>query len=293
MNIRDLRYLVALIDHNHFGKAADACFVSQPALSMQIKKLEEEFEVSLLERSNKTFMITEIGKLLAEKAREILNQVQELKETAKRSKDPYSGELRMGIIPTIAPYLLPYIMKRLQSAFPKLTLYLVEEQTAIIVEKLKQGKLDAIIALPMKEENFSTVNLFEEAFMLAVPNTHPLSKRKILRQAELENSELLLLEEGHCFREQALEVCQAGKARESQSFRATSLETLRHMVASGTGITLIPQLAQKENDGISYVAFKSPRPSRLVAMLWRESCAKEKLLNDVAVQVKKIMEKNI
>ncbi len=292
MNLRDLTYLVALAEHRHFGKAAETCFVSQPALSMQIKKLERYLGVQLLERTNKSVLLTEIGIVLAEKARQILTQVDELKETAKLAKDPYSGDLRIGIIPTLAPYLLPYIMQPLSSAFPKLTLYLVEEQTAAIVKQLKEGKLDTIIlALPILEDGFVTSPLFEEEFMLAVSGHHPFSKRKKIRQADLANENLLLLEDGHCLREQALALCQAANAFESKSFRATSLETLRHMVASGSGMTLIPQLACKTNDGITYLPFNQPKPSRVIGILWRISSAKEKLLNDIADKIKKIMSK--
>lgn len=291
MNLRDLKYLVALVDYRHFGKAAAVCFVSQPALSIQIKKLENYLGVQLVERTNKSVLLTEIGVSLAEQARQILSQVEELKETAKLSKDPYSGELKIGIIPTLAPYLLPYIMQTLSSAFPKLKIYLVEEQTTSLVEKLKKGKLDAsILALPIIEAGFVISPLFEEEFMLAVPHNHPLSKRKTIRHAELANKNLLLLEDGHCLREQALAVCHIAKAHESKSFNATSLETLRHMVASGTGMTLIPKLACKSNDGIAYLAFNHPRPLREIGILWRSSSAKEKLLNDVANSIRRKME---
>ena len=290
MNLRDLSYLVALVDHRHFGKAAEICFVSQPALSMQIKKLESYLGVQLLERTNKSVLLTEAGTRLAEKARQILTQVEELKETAKLAKDLYSGELRIGIIPTLAPYLLPHIMPSLTSAYPRLTIYLVEEQTHSIVKHLKEGRLDAtILALPIIGDDFVTSPLFEEGFLLAVPKTHSLSKRKWIKQADLTNKNLLLLEDGHCLRDQALAVCQAVKARESKSFCATSLETLRHMVASGVGMTLIPKLACKVDDGIVYLEFKQPKPSRIIGMQWRRSSAKEKLLNDIADGIKKTL----
>ncbi len=292
MNLRDLSYLVALADHRHFGKAAETCFVSQPALSMQIKKLERYLGVKLLERTNKSVLLTDIGMSLVERSRQILSQVEELRDIANLAKDPYSGELKIGIIPTLAPYLLPYIMQTLSSTFPKLTIYLVEEQTSSIVEKLKAGKLDAtILALPIHGEGFITSSLFEEEFMLAVPNNHVFTKRKTIRQTELVNKHLLLLEDGHCLREQALAVCQNVKAHESKSFRATSLETLRHMVASGAGMTLIPKLACKANDGIAYLAFNQPRPLRVIGMLWRATSAKGKLLNDIAGVIKKTMGK--
>ena len=289
MNLRSLSYLVALADHRHFGKAAEICFVSQPALSMQIKKLENYLGIQLLERTNKSVLLTELGLTLAEKARQIITQIEELKATAKLSKDPYGGELRIGVIPTLAPYLLPYIMQPISSAFPRLTIYLVEKQTDSIVRRLEKGNLDAtILALPIAREDFVTLPLFKEDFMLAVPKHHALSRRKTIRQTELANQNLLLLEDGHCLRDQALAVCQATKANELNNFRATSLETLRHMVSNGVGMTLIPKLACKKNDRITYLEFNHPRPSRMIGMQWRASSAKEKLLKDMADKIKKI-----
>ncbi|OGT44473.1 MAG: hypothetical protein A3F42_08470 [Gammaproteobacteria bacterium RIFCSPHIGHO2_12_FULL_37_34] len=292
MNIRDLQYLVALANYRHFGKAANACFVSQPALSMQIKKLERYLGVQLLERTNKSVMLTPIGLIVAKQARQILNQTEELRETAKLAKDPYSGEIKMGIIPTLAPYLLPHIIPKLSAAFPKLEFYLVEEQTAHLIEKLEQGKLDtALLALPLTESTFTTSPLFTEEFMLALTPAHALAKRKTIKQSDLRDTHLLLLEEGHCLREQALEICHAVDARESKKFRATSLETLRHMVAIGVGITLLPALACRKNDGICYLAFSKPKPSRTIGMVWRKSTAKTIVLEEIAAHIQKIMAK--
>lgn len=289
MNIRDLKYLIALMEHQHFGKAAEACFVSQPALSMQIKKLEASLGVTLLERSNKPVMLTDIGKKLCEHAHQILYQVDEMYELAKNEKDPYSSELKLGVIPTLAPYLLPHIMPVLAKKFPRLLFYLVEEQTHVLVEKLKSGKLDAaLLALPVNESNFHCESLFKEEFLLAVSHAHPLAKRKTISQADLKDKTLLLLEEGHCLRDQALDICFQVKASESVSFRATSLETLRHMVAMDTGMTLIPRLAQKKNDGISYLSFVKHKPSREIALCWRKSSVKVDLLKELAELVSEI-----
>jgi len=292
MNIRDLTYLVALVQHRHFGKAAEACFVSQPALSMQIKKLEAYLGVQLLERSNKAVFLTEIGALLATQAQTVLNHVDELKELAKLAKDPFSGELKVGIFPTLAPYLLPHIIPVLTQAFPKLSLYLMEEQTASLLEKLRQGKVDVLIlALPVNETGLTTLPLFEEEFVLALPQSHALARKKIIKPGELEHSHLLLLEDGHCLREQALSFCHLMKASEVQRFRATSLETLRHMVAAKVGMTLMPRLACQANDGITYVPFSQPKPSRTIGLVWRNSVAKKKLLEEMARQIKKTMKK--
>lgn len=290
MNIRDLQYLVALADHGHFGNAASACFVSQPALSMQIKKLEETLGVKLLERNNKSVMLTDHGFIIAERARLILNQVEEVREIAKTAKDPFSGEFRLGIIPTLAPYLLPLIMPALSKHYPNLSFYLIEEQTAILVEKLKQGKLHAaILALPVIDKALTGKAMFDEEFMLAVPVNHSLAKSKKINQQDLIDVNLFLLEEGHCMRDQALALCGAMRAKESQSFRGTSLETLRHMVGAGVGITLMPKLACIPSARVAYVPFSQPKPARSLGMFWRTTSAKHILLEDMTKKIKSIV----
>lgn len=292
MNIRDLRYLVALVDHQHFGKAAETCFVSQPALSMQIKKLEDILGIKLLERTNKSLLFTESGLMIAERARDILNQVDEVHEIAKLAKDPYSGELRLGIFPTLAPYLLPLIIPVLSKKFPKVSFYLVEEESASLVEKLKTGKLHAaFLALPIIEKNFTSSVLFDEEFVLVTPAEHSLAKLKTIKQRDLDNKNVLLLEEGHCLREQALALCQKLNANEAQNFRATSLETLRHMVAAGVGITLMPRLACLASSSVSYIPFSAPKPLRTIGLVWRSSTAKTPLLEEITTQVRKTLEK--
>jgi LysR family hydrogen peroxide-inducible transcriptional activator len=287
MNIRDLKYLVALQDHQHFGKAADACFVSQPALSMQIKKLEEHLGVQLLERTNKSVMFTTVGDALTARARLVLSQVDEMKELAKQSVDPFSGELRLGIFPTLAPYLLPRISPKISKKLPRLSLFLLEEKTNILLEKLQQGKIDAaILALPIDVNGLVSVPLFDEEFMLAVPVAHELAKRKFIKAEELSHHPLLLLEDGHCLREQALSFCYRVQAEENQRFRATSLETLRYMVAAGVGVTLMPKLACRANDGVAYITFKTPKPMRSIGMVWRASTAKELVLKEIVAQIK-------
>jgi LysR family transcriptional regulator, hydrogen peroxide-inducible genes activator len=293
MNIRDLKYLVALEDHCHFGKAADVCCVSQPALSMQIKKLENILGVKLLERTNKSVMLTAMGKVIAEHARNILSRVDTVYEIANQAKDPFSGELRLGIIPTLAPYLLPHIIPGLTKCFPKLTIYLVEEQTPNLMLKLSNGKLDgAILALPLVEKNCLSFPLFEEEFVLAVSYHHELAKRKIAKFSDLENKTLLLLEDGHCLRDQALAVCHRVNAYESTQFQATSLETLRHMVAANAGMTLMPKLSCKENDSICYLPFQSPKPTRTIGLISRPASAKIILLENLVKQIRKLLAKH-
>jgi LysR family hydrogen peroxide-inducible transcriptional activator len=290
MNLRDLKYLVALAEHCHFGKAADVCFVSQPTLSMQIKKLEQTLGVKLLERNNKSVLLTDLGREIAERAQTILTQADEMREFAKLAKDPYSGEIKIGIIPTLAPYLLPHIIPTLTQHFPKLSFYLLEEQTSVLVEKLKHGKIDAAI-LAFPQENFSNMTLFTEEFFLAVPSVNALAKRKLLKLDDLEHKSLLLLEEGHCLREQALALCSSVHASETESFRATSLETLRHMIAAGVGMTLIPALACVPTRGVTYIPFAGQKPQRTMGLFWRGSSVKEKLLLEMASIIKKILAK--
>jgi len=292
MNTRDLQYLVALSDYRHFGKAAEACFVSQPALSMQIKKLEETLGVKLLERSNKSVLLTDIGIAITERARVILNQIEEMRDFAKLAKDPYSGELKIGIISTLAPYLLPFIIPSLAKEFPKISFYLIEGQTASLIEQLKIGKLDAaFLALPVAETQFTAAPLFKEEFILAAPSAHALAKRKTVELHDLAKQSVLLLEEGHCMRDQTLALCQKIKATETQNFRATSLETLRNMVAAGNGVTLMPKLAQQVNEGVTYIPFTAPKPARSIGLYWRSSTAKKALLEEMATHIKKIFSK--
>lgn len=290
MNVRDLRYLVALIDTRHFGRAAEACFVSQPALSMQIKKLEQSLGVQLLERSNKSVMITEIGELLGERARQVLQQVDEMKHLARQAADPFSGDLTLGIFPTLAPYLLPHITQKLRKKFPRVSFFLIEEQTAVLLDKLKTGKVDAaILALPVHEKGLVIAPLFSEDFYLAVPKQHDFAKRKSIQHKDLCDQDLLLLEDGHCMRDQALSLCSMVNAKEKQSFRATSLETLRHMVAAGIGMTLIPNLARKNNDGVHYLSFAKQAPQRDLGLVTRASSARKELLDGVAEVIKSVM----
>jgi LysR family hydrogen peroxide-inducible transcriptional activator len=286
MNIKDLKYLVALAEHKHFGKAAEKCFVSQPALSMQIQKLEELLGIKLIERSNKSVLITESGLNIVKRAQDILNQVEAVHELARSAKDPYAGELKIGIFPTLAPYLLPLIIPALVKKFSKLSFYLLEEKTAVLIDQLKLGKIHAaFLALPLAEKQLTTTHLFDEEFLLAVPKTHELAKAKIIMQKDLENKKLLLLEEGHCMREQALSFCQQLQATETQDFRATSLETLRHMVAAGVGMTLMPKFACHSAKNLAYIPFQSPKPLRSICLAWRNTSAKQALLNEVSQEI--------
>ena len=278
MNLRDLKYLVALADHKHFGRAAAACYVSQPTLSTQIKKLEDELGVPLVERAPRKVMLTPAGRDAAERARRIVAEVEQMKEAARRSQDPEAGTVRLGMFPTLGPYLLPHVVPRIRARFPHLELLLVEEKSDVLLSRLREGKLDAgLLALPVADDQLHTEFLFEEPFVLAVPESHPLAQRGSLTLAELSHQQLLLLEDGHCLREQALDVCRLSGANEKSEFRATSLETLRQMVAAEVGITLLPTLAVKppvaRSPNIHLLGFSDSHPSRRIAMVWRKSSA--------------------
>ena len=278
MNLRDLRYLVALAEHRHFGRAAAASFVSQPTLSTQIKKLEEELGVALVERTPRKVLLTEVGREIAQRAREVLGEIEQIRAAAQRTRDPESGTVRLGIFPTLGPYLLPHVVPAIRARFPRLELLLTEEKTEVILRLLREGRLDAgILALPIHDDQLHQEFLFEEDFVLAVPEGHPLAARTALKLGDLAEQNLLLLEDGHCLRDQALEVCHLAGAVEHSGFRATSLETLRQMVAAGVGITLLPSLAVKppvaSSGDIHLVPFRGDPPSRRIAMVWRKSSA--------------------
>jgi LysR family transcriptional regulator, hydrogen peroxide-inducible genes activator len=288
MNLRDLQYLVALAEHRHFGRAAEACFVSQPTLSTQIRKLEDELGVPLVERTPRKVLLTEVGRDIAERARDVQNQIAQIRAVARRTLDPESGTVRLGIFPTLGPYLLPHALPLVRAAFPRLELLLVEEKTETVLRQLREGKLDAgIIALPIHEDSLHSEFLFEEPFLLAVAHEHPLARhRGPLKLTDLSNQNLLLLEDGHCLRDQALEVCHLAGAGERSGFRATSLETLRQMVAANVGITLLPVLAVKPPvaalENLHLIEFKGRPPSRRLAMVWRKSSALDGFLKRLA-----------
>ncbi len=287
MNLRDLGYLVALADLRHFGKAADACFVSQPTLSTQIRKLEESLGVKLVERAPRKVMLTAAGQDVVARARRILADVEQMKESARRSQDPEAGTLRLGVFPTLGPYLLPHVLPRLQVRFPELELLLVEEKSDVLLARLREGRLDAaILALPLHDDQLHAELLFDEPFVLAVPAQHPLASQTSMTMEQLADETLLLLEDGHCLRDQALDVCSLSGAREMTGFRATSLETLRQMVAAGVGATLLPALSVHapvvQPANIRLVEFRDPVPSRQIALAWRRSSARDGFLHAFA-----------
>lgn len=287
MNLRDLGYFIALADHLHFGKAAAASFVSQPTLSTQIRKLEEELGVALVERAPRNVMLTPAGREVAARARRVMADIEQMREAARRSQDPEAGRVTLGLFPTLGPYLLPHVVPSIRARFPELELLLVEEKSDVLLERLQQGRLDAaLLALPVSDDQLHVEFLFEEPFVLAVPEAHPLAERGALSMSDLSDERLLLLADGHCMREQALDVCHLAGAGEKGEFQATSLETLRQMVAANVGVTLLPTLAVKppvaRSQSIGLVPFRDPPPSRRIAMVWRRSTAMAPFLQELA-----------
>lgn len=280
MNLRELEYLVAVEEEKHFNKAAKRCFVSQPTLSGQLKKLEHELGVMLVERSTRQVVMTEVGRIIAARARQVLSDIREIRDIAGTYHDPMAGELHVGLIPTVAPYLLPTIMPALNQNYPSLKLWLHEYQTSVLLEKLKRAELDLLIlALPVDTNEFSQLDLYKEAFELAIPADQAGTMPQLITLDHLANQEMLLLEEGHCLRGQALDVCFMAGARENTGFHASSMETLRHMVGEGMGMTLIPELAvpvkHTKHDAVRYISFKAPKPSRQIGLLYRKGSYRE------------------
>lgn len=293
MNLRALQYFVKLADLRHFSKAAEACFVSQPTLSTQIKKLEEELGVQLVERSPKNIMLTPVGEEIAERARLVLRDIEQIRSVARRSGNPARGTLRLGLFPTLAPYFLPHVVPGIREDYPEMTLQLTEEKTETILAMLRKGDLDAgVLALPINGEGLSVATLFAEPFVVAVPDNHPLAEKPAIEMTDLAHTELLLLEEGHCLRDHALEVCAMAGARERVDFHATSMETLRQMVAAEVGVTLMPLMAVKppiaQTRNVTIRPFAEPVPSRTLALVWRSSSALSGFLAELADRLKAI-----
>ena len=281
MTLTELRYIVAVARDRHFGRAANACFVSQPTLSVAIKKLEEELGVALFERASGEIAPTAIGERIIEQAQRVLEQSQLIKEIARQGKDPLQGPLRIGVIYTIAPYLLPGVVRLLHQRAPQMPLHLQENYTHRLREMLKQGDIDAaVLALPFEEPGFVIEPLYDEPFLLAVPRGHAWAQRKSVKPAELQKETMVLLGTGHCFREQVLQAAPGlNRAMNAQgmqrTFEGSSLETIRQMVASGVGLTVLPSTSVPERDTrdslLRYVPFTAPVPDRRVVLVYRKS----------------------
>lgn len=287
IKLKDLRYLVAVADTGHFGKAAARCFVSQPTLSAQLKKLEDYLGVPLIERQPRHALLTPAGADIVRRARLIVEATDEVVDIARAHRDPLAGRLRVAFLPTIAPYLLPTIAPLLRKALPRLDLLLYEHQTEPMLQRLRAGDIDmGVLALPVEMEGLASAALYDEPFVVATPIRHPLAAKKRLRVEDLRGATLLLLEDGHCLRDQALDVCNRIDVEEKQDFRATSIETLRQMVASGAGVTLLPELATRgihaHTRGVAVRPFAKPTPTRTIGAIWRKSSPRHLAIEQVA-----------
>ncbi len=293
MTLTELKYIVAVAREKHFGKAAEACFVSQPTLSVAVKKIEEELDVKLFERSANEVTVTPLGEEIVRQAQAVLEQAANIKEIAKRGKDPLSGPLKLGVIYTIGPYLLPDLVRQMITHTPQMPLMLQENFTVKLLEMLRTGEIDcAILAEPFPDAGLAVAPLYDEPFLAAVPASHPLAKLESISTEQLKAETMLLLGTGHCFRDHVLEVCPEFARFSSnaegirKSFEGSSLETIKHMVAAGMGVTLVPRLsvpktalaprgkarsAGQEDSFIRYLPFSGEPPMRRVVLVWRRS----------------------
>lgn len=296
MTLTELKYIVAVARARHFGHAAEACYVAQPTLSVAIKKLEDELGVVLFERGGAEVSVTQLGAQIIAQAERVLEQTAAIKELAKQNKDPLAGPLRLGVIYTIGPYLLPSLVRNLIDNVPQMPLVLQENFTVRLLELLRQGELDAaIMALPLPEHGMSMQTLYDEPFVVATPKSHPWVGRGAVSAEDLKSETMLLLGNGHCFRDQVLEVCPE-MARFStpgngmqRTFEGSSLETIRHMVASGIGLTVLPRTSvadMKDKSGLlRFMPFSEPVPSRRVVIVWRKSFTRRAAIDAICAAV--------
>jgi LysR family hydrogen peroxide-inducible transcriptional activator len=280
MTLTELKYIVAVARERHFGRAAEACHVSQPTLSVAVKKLEEELDVKIFERGASEVSTTPLGEQIVRQAQQVIEQAAAIREIAKTGKDPVSGPLRLGVIYTVGPYLLPVLVRQAIERVPQMPLMLQENFTVRLLEMLRTGELDcAILAEPFPDAGLAVAPLYDEPFLAAVPRKHPIAARPSISAEELKNETMLLLGTGHCFRDQVLEVCPEYARFSSdaegirKSFEGSSLETIKHMVASGMGITVVPRLSVpvEPQPHVAYVPFTEPVPSRRIVLAWRRS----------------------
>ena len=292
---KQLQYLVALRQHGHFGKAAESCFVTQSTLSAGLRELETLLGTTLVERTRRVVRFTPLGLRIADKAVRVLRESEELADMARAEALPLTGELRMGVIPTIAPFLLPTMLPRLRDKFPRLRLFLREDTSQAACDALHRGQLDCILlAMPYACGDIEFIELFDDALLVAFPFGEAPPARSVEARS-IDETRLLLLEDGHCLKDQALEVCHQTGAHEHPYFRATSLETLRQMIGSGNGATLMPWLAVNapisQAASIRYLPFRQPAPSRKIALVWRKAAPRAAFLaqwgNDLARHMSK------
>jgi LysR family hydrogen peroxide-inducible transcriptional activator len=290
MTLTELRYIIAVAREHHFGKAAKACYVSQPTLSVAIKKLEEELGVSIFERGSNEVSLSPVGERVVQQAQQALEAAEKVKQVAQQGKNQLSGPLRIGAIYTIGPYLYPELIPLLRKTAPEMPLVVEENYTSVLTEKLKRGELDLIIiALPFTEQGIVTQPLYDEPFVVLLPSSHPLTSRKTISSMQLEDENVLLLGKGHCFRDHVLEACPACVPKPgligdlAHTIEGSSLETIRHMVVSGLGITVLPCTAAGAHSYsqrlLSIRRFSKPAPHRTVALAWRVSFPRTKVID--------------
>ena len=275
ITLKQMRYLSALAEHRHFGRAAAACSITQPALSMQIRELEKELAAQLVERRPGEVVLTDIGHEVAARSGQLLASARDLVDFARHGRAVLSGELSLGVIPTLAPYVLPRVLPKLQERYPQLQVELRETQTGVLVDELSRGHLDVImLALPVTEPDLETMRLFDDPFLLAVPADDARSKTARITSRDIDQDRLILLEEGHCLRDQALAFCANSRRGGSMGLGATSLATVMQMVANGYGVTLVPQVAvdvEVRDDRVKLLRFASPQPDRTIGLAWRRT----------------------
>ena len=293
-SLQQLRFLSALAEHKHFGRAASACAVTQSTLSAGLQELEDRLGVSLVERSRRQVMLTSLGEEIVARGRRLLRDAEELADVARSGHEPLSGPLRLGLIPTIGAYFIPSALPGLAKAFPKLRLYLREEQTASILDKLDKGQLDlALIALPYDVGDLETMALGQDRILVALPKAHPLARAKRIERADLAGEALLLMEDGHCLRSHALEACRLAGPDRNEVFQGTSLRTLLQMAAGGIGITLMPEMAVpvEITDASGLVAKPlEGAPTRTIALAWRRTSARKAEFRTLGRHFKSILD---
>lgn len=283
MNLRELEYIVAVADLESFSRAADACCVTQPTLSGQVKKLEDYLQVQIFERSNRQVAVTDVGREIVAVARQVLAGTRRIQEIADLARDPFTGTFALGAIQTVACYLFPALAPSLACALPDLRLVLSEDKTEALLDQLDCGTLDAaLVSLPVSRAGLAVVPLFADPFLLAVHRDHPLAARERVSTAQVEGERVFLLEEGHCLRDQSLDLCGTAAATEVANYRGTSLETLRELVRDNQGVTIMPLLAMRPTDGLVYLPFEGPAPLRTIGLARRKASHREAVCDRIA-----------
>lgn len=291
IKLRDLEYLVALADHGNFHRAAEICGVSQPTLSAQIRKFEEDLGVPLFERSRRHVILTEGGKRLLPRARRMLDEAAQIRVEAEHLREIGAPRLHLGVFPTLGPYLLPHVVPRFLKEMPGIELMLTEEKSGVLLRRLVEGGIDAaLLALPNEDGGLTSRELFDEPFRLAVPLAHELAHRQTVNPRELSGQKLMLLEEGHCLRDQALALCRQSGARELDDFRGTSLETLRQMVTAGVGVTLLPAMATRETGAMAALPIASGAFKRRIGLFWRKTSGQTALMERLGDLIRSVAE---